>query len=146
MTRRARLACVPRDERSGQVAGIGQIFPGTHERRRIESILGAAAPRLDVKVHEVLGVQRIGGDDADGRRLLTVPSYTGNTAPAVLWDLEHYRVIARLEGNDGQVFSSRFVAVDARVPTKPVLDIDSSKPIEVTSVLGGLHLDYRRAA
>jgi hypothetical protein len=32
------------------------------------------------------------------------------------------------------------------VPTKPVLDIDLSKPIEVTSVLGALHVDYRRAA
>jgi hypothetical protein len=35
--------------------------------------------------------------------------------------------------------------IGQRVPTKPVLDIDSSKPIEVTSVLGGLHVDYRRA-
>jgi transposase InsO family protein len=36
--------------------------------------------------------------------------------------------------------------IGQRVPTKPVLDIDASKPIEVTSVLGGLPVDYRRAA
>jgi len=36
--------------------------------------------------------------------------------------------------------------IGQRVPTKPVLDIDLSKPIEATSVPGGLHVDYRRAA
>jgi hypothetical protein len=36
--------------------------------------------------------------------------------------------------------------IGQRVPTKPVLNIDPSKPIEVTSLLGGLHVDYRRAA
>lgn len=36
--------------------------------------------------------------------------------------------------------------IGQRVPTKPVLNIDPSKPIEVTSLLGGLHVDYCRAA
>jgi putative transposase len=32
------------------------------------------------------------------------------------------------------------------MPARPVMAIDRSKPIEVKSVLGGLHVDYRRAA
>jgi WD40 repeat protein len=53
----------------------------------------------------------------DGLRLITVPSYTGNTAPAVLWDLEHYRVIAKLDGTVGQVLSARFAASDRTIIT-----------------------------
>jgi hypothetical protein len=34
--------------------------------------------------------------------------------------------------------------IGQRVPAKPVMEIDPSKPIAVTSVLGGLHVDYRR--
>src|SRR5438046_3041358 len=34
--------------------------------------------------------------------------------------------------------------IGQRVPTKPVLDIELSKSIEVANVLGGLHVDYRR--
>jgi transposase InsO family protein len=33
-----------------------------------------------------------------------------------------------------------------RIPADPVTAIDPSKPIAVRSVLGGLHVDYRRAA
>jgi hypothetical protein len=32
------------------------------------------------------------------------------------------------------------------MPASAVTAIDPSKPIVVTSVLGGLHVDYRRAA
>jgi WD40 repeat protein len=46
----------------------------------------------------------------DGIRLITIPSLTGKAAPPLLWDLEHYRLIAQLEGHTGYVFSARFTA------------------------------------
>jgi WD40 repeat protein len=45
----------------------------------------------------------------DGRRLITIPTYTGTPAPPVLWDLEQYRIVTLLEGHVGLVFSARFV-------------------------------------
>jgi len=45
----------------------------------------------------------------DSRRLITVPSFMSNAVPPELWDLEHYRPIAQLEGQ-GPVYSARFVA------------------------------------
>ena len=36
--------------------------------------------------------------------------------------------------------------IGQRVPAKPVKVIYTSQPLEVKSVLGGLHADYRRAA
>jgi hypothetical protein len=36
--------------------------------------------------------------------------------------------------------------IEQRVPASLVTAIDPSKPFAVTSVLGGLHVDYRRAA
>jgi len=33
-----------------------------------------------------------------------------------------------------------------RIPARPETAVDSSKPVAITSVLGGLHVDYRRAA
>jgi WD40 repeat protein len=44
----------------------------------------------------------------DSGRLITVPSST-RADPPTLWDLEHYRAIAQLEGH-GPVYSARFVA------------------------------------
>ena len=36
--------------------------------------------------------------------------------------------------------------LNQRMPTGHVTAIDPSRPLAVTSVLGGLHVDYRRAA
>ena len=44
----------------------------------------------------------------DGLRLITIPSFPGNVAPPLLWDLTRYRLIAQLEGHTGGVFSARF--------------------------------------
>jgi WD40 repeat protein len=48
----------------------------------------------------------------NGTRLVTVPivPITADTAPPLLLDVEHYRVIAQLEGHIGRVFSARWVA------------------------------------
>ncbi|HEU4730476.1 MAG TPA: WD40 repeat domain-containing protein, partial [Kofleriaceae bacterium] len=45
----------------------------------------------------------------DGRRLVTIPSYSGKAAPPLLWDLERYRLVGALEGHLGFVYSARFV-------------------------------------
>ncbi len=45
----------------------------------------------------------------DGLRLVTIPSYTGETVPPLLWDFKHYRLVSSLEGHTGQVFSARYV-------------------------------------
>jgi WD40 repeat protein/serine/threonine protein kinase len=68
----------------------------------------------EVEVPTRVGLLRV---SQNGLRMITVPSYTGNTAAAVLWDLEHYRVIAKLEGNVGQVLSARFAASDRTIIT-----------------------------
>jgi WD40 repeat protein len=46
----------------------------------------------------------------DGSRLITIWRHNGRAAPPLLWDLEHYRRIAQLEGHTGLVFSARFTA------------------------------------
>jgi WD40 repeat protein len=68
----------------------------------------------EVEVPTRVGLLRL---SRNGLRLITVPSYTGNTAAAVLWDLERHRAIATLDGNVGQVLSARFVALDRTIIT-----------------------------
>ncbi len=46
----------------------------------------------------------------DGKRLVTISTASEQTPP-VLWDLGQYRLVARLEGHVGRVFTARFVAV-----------------------------------
>jgi WD40 repeat protein len=48
--------------------------------------------------------------------LITIPPVGEPVAP-VLWDLQQYRMIARLEGHVGVVFSARFVAGDRSILT-----------------------------
>jgi WD40 repeat protein len=45
-------------------------------------------------------------------RMVTVPSFTGKAAMPELWDVEHYRQIAQLDGQEGQIVSARFVGED----------------------------------
>lgn len=46
----------------------------------------------------------------DGTRLVTIP-IASEQVPPVLWDLEQYRLVTRLTGHVGRVFSARFVAI-----------------------------------
>ena len=49
---------------------------------------------------------------AGGNHLVTVPFSTSSVASPVLVDLEHYRVVAELEGHVGRVFSARWASGD----------------------------------
>ena len=54
------------------------------------------------------------------------------------------KVLPVVLGSLSMVFVAQH-SIGQRAPTKPILDIDPSKPIKITTVLGGLHVDYRRA-
>jgi WD40 repeat protein/serine/threonine protein kinase len=45
----------------------------------------------------------------DGTRLITIATRDKQTPPA-LWDLDHHRLVAQLNGHVGRVFAARFVA------------------------------------
>src|SRR5262249_5710706 len=69
---------------------------------------------VDLLVPTRVGLLRL---SEDGDRLVTVPSYLGETAPSLLWDLERYRLVAELSGHVGRVFSARFVREDREILT-----------------------------
>ena len=83
----------------------------------------AADARRRLRVHDPGGLvvadlelpRRVMSLRIEGTRLVTLPAaalVTGNEGPPLLLDLEHYRVIARLEGHVGRVFSARWMAGD----------------------------------
>jgi WD40 repeat protein/serine/threonine protein kinase len=47
---------------------------------------------------------------SDGSRLVTISTASEQAAP-MLWDLDRYRLISRLDGHTGRVFTARFVTV-----------------------------------
>jgi WD40 repeat protein len=49
----------------------------------------------------------------DGTRLVTI-SIRSEQAPPLLWDLDQHRLISRLDGHVGRVFTARFVAEGGR--------------------------------
>ncbi|HEX7842920.1 MAG TPA: hypothetical protein VF469_35850 [Kofleriaceae bacterium] len=68
----------------------------------------------DLAVPTRVGLLRL---SEDGRRVVTIPSYLGETAPPLLWDLERHRLVAELSGHVGRVFSARFVRGDREILT-----------------------------
>jgi WD40 repeat protein len=56
----------------------------------------------------------------DGLRLVTIPSYLGETAPPALWDLKRYRLQTTLGGHIGRVFTARFVGNEHEILTTGV--------------------------
>jgi WD40 repeat protein len=85
----------------------GRIVAADAQRRlRIYDVSGAILAELETSAR--VRTLRM---SMDSRRLITVPSFTGEVARPELWDLEHDRSIAELEDQgQGQVYSARFVA------------------------------------
>ena len=54
---------------------------------------------------------------ADGRRLIIIASTLPPLVAPALWDLDHYRLVAHLDGHVGAVFSARFVDGDQAILT-----------------------------
>ena len=77
------------------------------------------APDGTTPLADLVSPSRVGlmRPSADGRRLVTIPSYLGDAAQPALWDLERYRLRATLEGHVGRVWSARFVRAGREILT-----------------------------
>jgi WD40 repeat protein len=96
----------------GLTADRRLIVAGPRGRLRVYNLeSNAVIAELDSPIR--VGSLRL---SADGRRMITIPT-SGASATAVLWDLDRYRIISRLEGNIGHVFSARFVRGDREILT-----------------------------
>ena len=77
-------------------------------QRRLRIYDPSGAILADIEVSARVRTLRM---SLDSRRLITIPSFANQAASPELWDLEHYRSIARLEAQgQGPVYSARFVA------------------------------------
>lgn len=82
----------------------GRVVAADSQRRlRVYDATGAVLTNL-----ETMARVRTLRMSLDSRRLVTVPSFTGKAASPELWNLELYRLVAKLEG-EGQPYSARFV-------------------------------------
>jgi WD40 repeat protein/serine/threonine protein kinase len=92
----------------------GRVITADAQRRlRVYDRGGAIVADVEIPVR-VMSL-RVSGD-----RLIAVPiapPIVDSIAPPLLVDLEHYRVIAKLEGHIGRVFSARWVAADKILTT-----------------------------
>jgi WD40 repeat protein len=82
----------------------GRVVAGDAERRlRVFSPSGAVLADLEMPVR-VMSLRR------EGSRLVALPSYMAAASPPLIVDVAHPRIIARLEGHTGQVFSARWLS------------------------------------
>jgi WD40 repeat protein/serine/threonine protein kinase len=79
------------------------VVADAHRRLRVFDPAGAVLADLELPAR--VRTLRM---SLDSRRLITVPSFVGKADPPALWDLDHFRPIALLEGQ-GPVYSARFV-------------------------------------
>jgi len=82
----------------------GRVVAADAERRlRVFDPSGADLADLELPVR-VMSLRR------EGSHLVALPSYLAAVTPPLVIDVAHPRVVARLEGHTGQVFSARWIS------------------------------------